>query len=94
MDPEDLHYESVKGEWIDQYVEVISDQPELKRFAGLVGRVITVNYNLKSLVDFGDGAWYDITASSVYLKKLDPATAKAKYKGDANSAQPFPAKQG
>ena len=35
----------------------------------------------------------DITASPDYLKKLDPATAKARYDGKVNSAQPIPEKQ-
>ena len=94
MDPEDLRYEALKQEWIDQYVEVNADRPELRRFAGIVGRVITVNRNNKAVIDFQDGGWYDISASEEYLRKLDPAVAKAKYKGDVNSAQPIPDKQG
>jgi hypothetical protein len=86
--------EALKQEWTDQYVEANAERPELKRFAGLVGRVITVNFNGKALVDFADGGWYDITASTDYLKKLDPAVAKAKYDATANSAQPIPSKQG
>ena len=61
--------------------------PELKRFLkrhdkpaeDLLGRVITVNYNGKAVVDFQDGGWYDIAASEEHLTKLDPAEAKAKY---------------
>ena len=94
MEAADLRYEALKQEWTDQYVEVNAERPELKRFAGLVGRVITVNFNHKALVDFQDGGWYDISASVEYLTKLDPAVAKAKYKGDVNSAQPYPEKQG
>jgi hypothetical protein len=94
MQDTDARYEGVKQEWIDQYVEVNAERPELKRFAGIVGRVITVNYNLKAIVDFQDGGWYDITASSEYLKKLEPAAAKTKYDGKVNSAQPYPEKQG
>jgi hypothetical protein len=86
-------YESLKREWTDQYVEVVPERPELKRFAGIVGRVVTVNHNLKAVVDFQDGGWYDITASAEYLKKLDAETAKAKYDAKANSAQPIPEKQ-
>jgi hypothetical protein len=89
-----VRYEALKREWTDQYVEVNAARPELKRFEGIVGRVVTVNRNNKALVDFQDGAWYDIAASTEYLTRLDPATAKAKYKGDVNSAQPFPEKQG
>ena len=85
--------EALKREWTDQYVEVNAERPELKRFEGVVGRVITVNCNNKALVDFQDGGWYDIAASEDCLRKLDPAVAKAKYDAKANSAQPFPAKQ-
>jgi hypothetical protein len=94
VDPTDVRYETLKREWTDQYVEVNPTRPELKRFEGIVGRVVTVNRNNKALVDFQDGGWYDIAASTEYLTKLDPATAKAKYKADANSAQRFPEKQG
>jgi hypothetical protein len=90
----DLQYEALKREWTDQYVEANAERPELKRFAGLVGRVVTVNQNRKAIVDLADGGWYDITASTEFLKKLDPAAAKGKYDAKANSAQPFPEKQG
>lgn len=93
MDPNDPRTEALKREWTDQFVEVNPERPELKRFAGIVGRVITVNQNNKALVDFQDGAWYDISASEEYLRKLDPVVAKAKYKADVNSAQPIPDKQ-
>jgi hypothetical protein len=86
-------YEALKREWTDQFVEVNAERPELKRFAGIVGRVVTVNYNRKAVIDFQDGGWYDITASEEFLKKLDPETAKAKYDAKTNSAQPFPEKQ-
>ncbi len=93
MDSADLRYEALKQEWTDQFVEVNAARPELRRFAGIVGRVITVNRNNKALVDFQDGGWYDISASTEYLTKLDPATAKPKYDAKANSAQPHPEKQ-
>ncbi|HYV35555.1 MAG TPA: hypothetical protein VE988_07620 [Gemmataceae bacterium] len=86
--------ESLKKEWTDQFVTVKPERPELQRFANIVGRVITVNYNGKALIDFQDGGWYDITASELYLNKLDAAEAKAKYNAKANSAQPIPEKQG
>jgi hypothetical protein len=94
MDPADLRYEELKRQWTDQYVEVNPELPELKRFAGLVGRVVTVNLNRKALVDFADGAWYDITASPEYLRIVGPEAAKGKYDPKANSAQPHPDKQG
>jgi hypothetical protein len=94
MDTSDSRYEALKREWTDQFVEVNAQRPELARFGGIVGRIITVNRNNKAVIDFQDGGWYDITASAEFLTKLDPATAKAKYDGTVNSAQPYPAKQG
>lgn len=84
--------DDVRKQWIDQYVKVNESRPELKRFAGVVGRVVTVNYNGKAIVDFQDGGWYDIPASDDFLVKLDKAEA-AKYK-NVNSAQVIPEKQG
>jgi hypothetical protein len=72
---------------------VNAERPELKRFAGLVGRVITVNWNNKAVVDFADGGWYDITPAAEFLTKVDPAEAIGKYDPKANSAQPIPEKQ-
>jgi hypothetical protein len=94
VDRKDQEYEALKQDWTDQYVEVNAERPELKRFAGIVGRVVTVNHNRKAVVDFQDGGWYDVTASTDFLRKLDPATAKAKYDAKVNSAQPIPEKQG
>jgi hypothetical protein len=85
--------EQLKREWTDQYVVVNQDRIELKRFGTTVGRVVTVNWNGKAIIDFQDGGWYDITAGAEYLKRLDPAEGKAKYK-NVNSAQPIPEKQG
>jgi hypothetical protein len=89
----EVAYEALKREWTDQFVEVVADRLELKRFAGIVGRVVTVNHNGKAVVDFQDGGWYDIPASTAFLKKLDPAEARAKYDPKANCAQPIPEKQ-
>ncbi len=87
-------YETLKSEWIDQYVMVNPKHSELQRFANVVGRVVTVNYNNKAVIDFQDGGWYDIAASSDCLTKLNPAEAKAKFNTEVNSAQPIPEKQG
>lgn len=86
--------DDLRRQWIDQLVTAKSDRPELKRFDGKVGRVITVNYSGKAIVDFADGAWYDIPASPDYLTMLaadDPL--RAKYDGTVNSAQPLPQRQ-
>jgi hypothetical protein len=88
------HIEQLRREWTDKFVRVSPDRPELKRFAKVVGRVITVNCSGKALVDFADGAWYDITASTEFLTPVPPEEAKGKYDPKVNSAQPVPDKQG
>jgi hypothetical protein len=85
--------DEVRKQWIDQFVKINENRPELKRFAGVIGRIVTVNYNGRALVDFQDGAWYDIPASDEYLVKVDAAEGQAKYK-NVNSAQVIPEKQG
>ena len=87
------HIEDLKREWTDQFVRINAERPELKRFANSIGRVVTVNCSGRALIDFADGAWYDITASSEFLTKVDPAEAKGKYDAAVNSAQPHPEKQ-
>jgi hypothetical protein len=84
--------DELRREWIDQYVVVNAEHPELRRFDGVVGRVVTVNYNGKAVIDFQDGGWYDITAAPDFLRKIDPEEGKTKYK-NVNSAQPIPEKQ-
>ena len=91
MTSEELHDE-LKRRWTDQFVQVNANRPELNRFAGVVGRVVTVNHNNQALVDFQDGGWYDISPD--YLTILDPAEAKAKYDPKVNSAQAHPDRQG
>jgi len=90
----ELHNEQLKREWTDQFVLVNPQCPELKRFENIVGRVVTVNWNNKAVIDFQDGGWYDITASTEFLRKVDAAEAKSKFDSKINSAQPFPEKQG
>ena len=86
--------EQLKREWTDQYVVVNKERPELRRFGDTVGRVVTVNWCGKAIVDFQDGAWYDIAASTDHLTRLDPAAGKGKYDPKVNSAQAIPEKQG
>ncbi len=81
----------LKKEWTDQFVEVDESRPELRRFKGIVGRVVTVNWNNLCVIDFQDGGWYDIAPA--FLRKLDAGEAKKKYDAAANSAQPVPARQ-
>lgn len=85
--------DQLKQEWTDQYVTVNPDRAELKRFVGIVGRVVTVNMNGRALIDFQDGGWYDIAASSDFLTRVDKAEGEKKYQ-NVNSAKPMPEKQG
>jgi hypothetical protein len=88
----DAQNEQLKQEWTDQYVEADATQQELARFAGRIGRVVTVNWNHLCLVDFADGAWYDIAPA--FLKKVTDEAAKKKYDAKVNSAQAIPSRQG
>jgi hypothetical protein len=85
--------DELRSQWIDQYVMVKPERSELQRFKGIVGRVVTVNYNGKAIIDFQDGGWYDITATEDCLQKVAADEGKAKYK-NVNSAQVIPDKQG
>jgi hypothetical protein len=86
--------EALKKTWTDKFVQVKSGYPQYERFAGKIGRVVTVNYGGKALVDFADGAWYDIPASPDYLEVVPEELAKGKYDPTVNSAQKLPARQG
>jgi hypothetical protein len=84
----------LKATWTDRFVRVKPGFPQYARFEGRVGRVVTVNYAGRALVDFADGAWYDIPASDEYLEAVPPEEAKGKYDPTANSAQPRPGRGG
>ena len=86
--------EELKRIWTDRYVRVKPGVPEYARFEGKVGRVVTVNYGGKAIVDFADGAWYDIPATDHYLEFVPDEDAKGKYDPTANSAQKLPVRQG
>lgn len=72
MDPERL--EKLKAEYTGELVVVDPARPELARFRGMKGRVKTVSFNGRALVEF-DGnnnhGWYDVELD--YLKVVDPA---------------------
>ena len=90
--PERDEVDRQKAAWTDKRVRVRpGSRPELARFEGIVGRVVTVNYGGRAVVDFGDGGWYDVAD---FATVLDEATHPDKYDGTANSAQPFPVRQG
>lgn len=86
--------DEIRREWTDRHVVVDAGRPELKRFEGMVGRIVTVNYSGKAIVDFCDGAWYDIPASSDFLIRLDPADPRcASHDRSVNGAQAQPGRQ-
>lgn len=93
--PDFATVDRLKLAWTDKLVRVKSDaRPDLKRFEGRVGRVVTVNYGGRAVVDFADGAWYDVSDFESALEEVtDPAEAK-KYDPTANSAQKLPGRQG
>ena len=86
--------ETLKTTWTDKFVRVKAGVPQYERFAGKVGRVVTVNYGGKAIVDFADGAWYDIPALADYLEVVPDDEAKGTFDPTATSAQKLPARQG
>ena len=86
--------EELKRTWTDKFVRVKPGHAEYARFEGKIGRVVTVNYGGKALVDFADGAWYDLPATDEFLEVVAEEEAKGQYDPTANSAQKLPARQG
>lgn len=85
--------EELKAQWTDALVVVVPTIAELKRFEKRVGRVVTVNWMGKAIVDFGDGAWYDIPAQETHLTKLAAEDERRKlYDPSKNSAQAKPSR--
>jgi hypothetical protein len=93
--PSKSSVDALKREWTDRHVRVKPDaRPELKRFEGKVGRVVTVNYGGRAVVDFADGAWYDVLDFAAVLEVVTDEAEVKKYDATANSAQKLPARQG
>jgi hypothetical protein len=46
------HADKLNLEFSDKYVAVDDSRPELRRFKGLVGQIVTVNKNGRALVEF------------------------------------------
>lgn len=83
--------EELQAQWTDAIVVVVPTIEELKRFEKRVGRVVTVNWTGKAIVDFNDGGWYDILAKETHLTRLAPDDERRKaYDATKNSAQPKP----
>lgn len=65
--------QSLRLEYTDQYVVVEGRRPDLARFKGKVGRVITINWNGRALVQFDSGSdrgWYDLDLDD--LRVVEP----------------------
>lgn len=92
--PDKATVDAWRTEWTDRFVRLKPGHPiEYARFAGKVGRVITVNYGGRAIVDFADGAWYDIPDFATILESVtDPAEQKS-YDPTVNSAQKNPVRQ-
>lgn len=93
--PDPKIVDDLRASWTDRYVRINSDIAELKRFEGRIGRVVTINWSGKAIVDFADGAWYDIPAADSHLRIVptdDPAIAK--FNHQRTSAQERPERQG
>ncbi len=93
--PEPEAVAALQREWTDKLVRVRPEaRADLTRFAGRVGRVVTVNYGGRAVVDFADGGWYDIADFIAVLEVVTDEAEAAKYDTTANSAQKFPTRQG
>ena len=95
MFPPKAAVDDLKRLWTDKLVRVKAGaRPELLRFEGRVGRVVTVNYGGRAVVDFADGAWYDIPDFTAVLDEVTDEAERKKYDPTANSAQKQPGRQG
>jgi hypothetical protein len=75
--PSFAEIDSLKRQWTNKYVVVDESRPELKRFAGKVGQVITVNMNGKCLVLFEEG-WGRYDIDPAFLRVVSPPVEKAR----------------
>ena len=91
--PDKIRVDQLRANWSDQFVTVKAGmRDDLKRFEGRVGRVITVNYSGRAVVDFADGAWYDIADFENVLVEANDDEKKT-YDSTVNSAQKIPQRQ-
>jgi hypothetical protein len=85
---------ALRSNWEGRYVEVLPSAPvKFQRFLGKLGRVVTVNKNGYVIVDFADGAWYDVPDPNAMLTKVDDPVRIKTFDSAANSAQPLPSRQ-
>jgi hypothetical protein len=92
--PSNTTIAQLRSAWEGRYVEVLPTAPaKFLRFAGKLGRVVTVNKNGCVIVDFADGAWYDVPNPDAMLTKVDDPARIGTFDATANSAQPLPSRQ-
>ena len=91
--PDKAIVDQLRATWSDRFVTVKAGmRDDLKRFEGRVGRIITVNYSGRAVVDFADGAWYDIADFENVLVEANDDEKKT-YDSTVNSAQKIPQRQ-
>ncbi len=84
--------EQLKAEYVDQYVVIDAERPELTRFKDMVGRVRAISFNGQALVEFdadNNRGRHDIGLD--YLKVVDkpePPPEKAKPAAEKSPAAP------
>lgn len=92
--PDRAAVDQLRQFWTSKLVRVRAGaRPELERFAGKVGRVVTINYSGRAVVDFADGAWYDVAEFTAVLEAVTDEAEQKKYDATANSAQKIPSRQ-
>jgi hypothetical protein len=95
LTPSPTQIELLKKTWSDRLVRVRpGSRPELTRFETMVGRVVTVNWSGRAVIDFADGAWYDVTDFESVLTMITDDSETKSFDRTANSAQPKPTRQG
>lgn len=80
--------DELKRHWTEKYVEVDESRPELKRFAGRTGRVITVNMSGRALVQFDDPdgwGWGRFDIALPFLKQVAAPAPVAKEKAEKHA---------
>ena len=81
----ELPIEQLKRQWTGRRIEVTSDAPTLRRFAGRLGTVVTLNMNCRALVRFdgeADIGWYDIALPDLRIVEAAPAPPEPKPPGE------------
>jgi hypothetical protein len=93
--PEQSTVDDWRTAWTGKFVRVRADAaPDLARVHGKVGRVVTVSYGGRAVVDFADGPWTDVADFETVLDEVTDAAECAKYDPTANSAQARPPRMG